>query len=221
MRLSVGASRGRLIQQLLTESLIIALAGGVAGSILAWWSFKGLLALLLSALPGTIPPLSVDANPNLTVLWFGLGLTVTTALVFGMVPALQASRQDVQTVLKQDGAGSGRRAGGWLRGALIGMQVAVCMVLLISAGPPLARAVCRTDRRARLRLPPCRGGVRRSAGPGVRRPRVAAFQRQLMERVGGLPGVEAVAQVNRTPLSPGRRRPCFASRPGRSGTKST
>ena len=110
MRLSVGASRGRLIQQLLTESLIIALAGGIAGSILAWWSFKGLLALLLSALPGAIPPLSVDANPNLTVLWFGLALTIATALVFGMVPALQASRQDVQTVLKQDGAGSGRRS---------------------------------------------------------------------------------------------------------------
>ena len=54
--------------------------------------------------------------------------------MFGLVPALQASKQDVQTVLKQDGAGSGRRTGGWLRGALIGVQVAVCMVLLISAG---------------------------------------------------------------------------------------
>ncbi len=54
MRLSVGASRGRLIQQLLTESLIIALAGGVAGSILAWWSFQALLARLFSALPGIV-----------------------------------------------------------------------------------------------------------------------------------------------------------------------
>ena len=68
------------------------------------------------------------------MLWFALGLSMTTGIVFGLVPALQASKQDLQTVLKQDGAGSGRRTGGWLRGVLVGAQVAVCMVLLISAG---------------------------------------------------------------------------------------
>jgi predicted permease len=209
VRLSVGASRGRLLQQLLTESLIIALAGGVAGSLLAWWSFKGLLALLLSALPGTIPPLSVDANPNLTVLWFGLGLTVTTALVFGMVPALQASKQDVQTVLKQDGAGSGRRTGGWLRGALIGMQVAVCMVLLITTGL-LLRALYA----AQTAEPGFDYRQVAMASFDLRSPRyadaqAATFQRQLIERVRALPGVEAVAQVDKTPLSPGRFQTMF------------
>jgi ABC-type antimicrobial peptide transport system permease subunit len=58
IRLSVGATRGRLIQQLLTESMLIALAGGLAGSLLAWWSFHGLLVWLLSSLPGTLSPLA-------------------------------------------------------------------------------------------------------------------------------------------------------------------
>jgi putative ABC transport system permease protein len=204
VRLSVGASRGRLIQQLLTESLIIALAGGVAGSVLSWWSFRGLLALLLSALPGTIPQLSVDANPNLTVLWFGLGLTVTTALVFGMVPALRASRQDVQTVLKQDGAGSGRRSGGWLRGALIGMQVAVCMVLLIAAGLLMRALYAAQTAEPGFDYHQVAVVSSNLGGPAYDDQKAAGFQRQLMERVGGLPGVETVAQVNRTPLSPGR-----------------
>ena len=146
VRLSVGATRGRLIQQLLTESTIIALAGGVAGSLLAWWSFQGLLAWLFSSLPGTIPEMRIDAHPDLTVLWFALGLTAITALVFGLVPALQASKPDVYAAMKRDGADSGGRVGeaggdsgattrgGWLRGMLVGIQVAVCMVLLISAG---------------------------------------------------------------------------------------
>ena len=204
VRLSVGASRGRLIQQLLTESLMIALAGGIAGSILAWWSFKGLLALMLSALPGTIPPLSVDANPNLTVLWFGLALTIATALVFGMVPALQASRQDVQTVLKQDGAGSGRRTGGWLRGALIGVQVAVCMVLLVAAGLLLRALHAAQTAEPGFDYRHVTVASFDLRGPAYDDRKVAEFHRQVMERIGGLPGVEAVAQVNRTPLSPGR-----------------
>jgi predicted permease len=208
VRLSVGASRGRLIQQLLTESALIALAGGVAGSILAWWSFQGLLAFLLSSLPGTIPPLRVDATPNLTVLWFAIGLSATTALVFGIAPALQASKQDVQTALKQEGASSERRTGGWLRNSLVGIQVAVCMALLISAGLLLHAlyavqiiepgfdyrqvAVVSLDLRGR--------GSDQSA---------VAFQHELMERVGALPGVDAVAQVSKTPLSPGRRQTMF------------
>src|SRR5207244_6049179 len=96
VRLAVGASRGRLIQQLLTESVIIALTGGIAGSILASWSFQGLLAVVLSSLPGSVPPLRIDAHPNLGVFWFAFGLTIATGLVFGLAPALQASEQGLQ-----------------------------------------------------------------------------------------------------------------------------
>ena len=209
VRLSVGASRGRLMQQLLTESLMIALAGGVAGSILAWWSFKGLLAVVLSALPGTIPALSLDANPNLTVLWFGLGLSVATALVFGMVPALQASRQDVQSVLKQDGAGSGRRAGGWLRGSLIVVQVAVCMVLLVSAALLLRALYAAQTAEPGFDYGPISVASFDLQGPAYDDRRVAALHQELIDRVHALPGVEAVARVSKIPLSPGHRQDMF------------
>ncbi len=73
IRLSVGASRGRLIQQLLTESAIIALAGAVCGSLLFSWSFQALIPWLLTSIPGA-EPLRLDATPDRTVLWFALGL---------------------------------------------------------------------------------------------------------------------------------------------------
>jgi predicted permease len=207
IRVSVGATRGRLIQQLLTESMMIALAGGLAGSLLAWWSFHGLLAWVLSSLPGTIPPLRIDAQPSLNVLWFALGMSFATALLFGMVPALQASKQDVQTALKQEG---GRRGGsGWLRDALIGVQVAVCMVLLVSAGL-LLRALHATQtvepgfdyRNVAVVAYDLRG-------PSYDDQKVVAFQRRVLERVRSLPGVDAVALASKMPLSPGRRQTSF------------
>jgi predicted permease len=208
VRLSVGASRGRLVQQLLTESLTIALAGGIAGSLLAWWSFQMLLARLPSYLPGDIPQPRIDAHPDLTVLWFGLGLTVITALVCGMVPAIRASKPELHTAMNQDGADFGRRAG-WLRGTLITVQISVCMVLLISAGL-LLRALYAAHtidpgfdyRNVAVVSPALRG-------PSYDDARVAAFQRQFMERIRSLPGVELAAQVSKVPLSPGRQQATF------------
>lgn len=204
VRVSVGASRARLIQQLLTESAVIAGIGGLVGSLLAWWSFHGLLALLLSSLPAAIPPLRIDASPNLTVFWFATGLTVATALVFGLIPALQVSKQDVQTALKQEVAIAGRRTAGWLRGSLVGIQIAVCMVLLISAALLL---------RALHAVQTVEPGFDYhhvvvvsfdKSGPGAD-DRGAAFRREFNQRVAALPGVAATAQVMKTPLSPGRR----------------
>ena len=218
VRLSVGATRRRLIQQLLTESTIIALLGGVAGLPLAWWSFQGLLAWVFSSLPGTIPELRIDARPNLTVLWFALGLTAATALLFGMVPALQASKPDVYAAMKQDGGPlTGRRRrlrgighGGWLRSALIALQVAVCMVLLISAGL-LLRALYS----AQTTDPDFE--YRNVAAVSFDLPgrnyedeaKVVVFQQRLQARIGALPGVDALAQVRKIPLSPGRHQTMF------------
>ncbi len=132
IRLSVGATRGRLVQQLLTESIVIALAGACFGSLLFSWSFQALIPWLLSSVPDA-HLLRVDATPDRNVLWFGLGLTALTTLVFGLMPALQASAGSVHAATKHDTAGSsGGR--GWIRGTLIGSQIALCTMLLIPAG---------------------------------------------------------------------------------------
>jgi putative ABC transport system permease protein len=204
VRLSVGASRARLVQQLLTESAVIAVTGGLIGSLLAWWSFRGLLAFVLSSLPAAIPPLRIDATPNLTVFWFAIGLSAATAFVFGLIPALQASKPDVQSALKQEVAITRGRTAGWLRGSLVGVQVAVCMVLLISAGL-LLRALYAVqtvepgfDYHGVMVVP----FDKRMLGADERG---AAFRRELNQRIAALPAVNGTAQVGKTPLSPGRR----------------
>ena len=213
VRLSVGASRARLMQQLLTESLMIALAGGVGGVILAWWSFQALLLALVSAFPAIVPQVRVDAHPDLTVLGFALALTAVTALVFGVVPALQASKPDVHAVMKQDGADSGGRTAGWVRGTLIGVQVAVCMVLLISAGLLLRAlyAAQTTDPGFDYRdVAVVSVGL---GGPGYDDQKVRAFGQQLSEQISALPGADGLAQVSKIPLSPGRAQATFRRSP--------
>jgi predicted permease len=207
IRLSVGASRGRLVQQLLTESAIIALIGAVCGSLLFAWSFQALISWLLTSIPGA-DLLRIDAMPDRTVVWFALGLTATTALAFGLVPALQASRCDVHTEMKQDGADSrGRR--GWVRGTLIGAQIALCTMLLIPAGL-LTRALY-----AAHTLDP--GFDHRNVavvaidlrGPRYEQEQAPRFHDQWLERIAALPGVERLAQASRIPLSPGRSQTTF------------
>jgi predicted permease len=209
-RLSIGASRGRLIRQLLTESLTIALLGGVAGSIVAWWSFQTLFARLPSQVPGDISQPRIDAYPDPTALCFALGLIVITALVCGIVPALQASRPDLHGAMKQGGAYDRGQRSGWLRGTLIAVQISVCMVLLASAGL-LLRALY-----AAYTIDPGfdshNVAVVSYALRGSRwdDARVATFQRQVRERIQSLPGVQSVAQTSKVPLSPGRQQTTFS-----------
>ena len=208
VRLAIGARRVRLVQLMLTESAVIAIIGGVAGSLLAWWSFQALVPSMLSSVPGISQP-RLDAHPNLTVLWFGLAITMATALVCGVVPALRGSKQELYGIMKQDGAQLKDHPGWWLRGALISIQVAVCMVLLISAGL-LLRAL-----HAAYALDP--GFQYRNVavvsvdlrGPRYSDSAVEMFRRQVIEQLGSLPGVTAVAQVSRVPLSPGRSQGTF------------
>jgi predicted permease len=206
IRLSVGASRGRLVQQLLTESAIIALIGAVCGSLLFAWSFQALISWLLTSIPGA-DLLRIDVMPDRTVLWFALALTATTALAFGLVPALQASRTNVHVEMKQDVDSRGRR--GWLRGTLIGAQIALCTMLLIPAGL-LSRALY-----AAHTLDP--GFDHRNVavvsidlrGPRYEKGQAAPFHDQWLDRVAALPGVERLAEASRMPLSSGRSQTTF------------
>jgi predicted permease len=129
VRLSLGASRRQLVRQLLTESLVLSFAGGLVGIFLAVLLTKGLLSLI----PTT--DLLITATPDLRILAFTLGLTFLTGIVFGLLPALRASRPDPWTTLK-DTVGSIAGAGGslFLRKGLVTLQVALSFLLLFGAG---------------------------------------------------------------------------------------
>lgn len=196
VRLSLGASRGRIVRQLMTESLLLSIVGGVLGSLLALWSFQALVAL---AMPTAIhpevpiPALELDFSPDFRVLSYALGITMATGVLFGLAPALQASKPDLNTVIKQDVAAGGRR-GGRLRGTLVGVQIALCMALMMATGL-LLRGLQSTY----------------TIDPGFRLDNVAhlsfgtdggpAFlDRRFLDEVAALPGVEAAAYVSQTPL---------------------
>ena len=131
IRLSMGASRGRLAGMLLTESLILGLAGGAGGVLLAWW-----FAEFMAAIPLPVDiPLSFDVGLDYRVVGFAVLLSVGAAVVFGLAPALRGSRPNLVPALKADSGDGGRRPGRFgLRNVLVLVQVAASIVLLIPAG---------------------------------------------------------------------------------------
>ncbi len=129
VRLAVGASRGRLVRQLLTESLALALVAGGAGLLVAFWARD----IFGAFLPPISAPVNLDFAINPLVLGFAVGLSFLTAILFGLVPALQASRPELVPALKDDiGAGPAHR--GRLQGTLVVAQIALSLVSLVCAG---------------------------------------------------------------------------------------
>lgn len=128
IRAAIGASRFRVIRLLLAESLMLGVAGGLLGILIAYWSTSALGFLL----PGTIPhPIPIDPR----VLGFAVACSVSTGILFGLAPSLMASRLDLNTALKEGGARQlFRRSQSRLRGALATAQLALCLVLLVGAG---------------------------------------------------------------------------------------
>ena len=130
IRTALGARRSEIVRQLLTESILLALAGGGLGVTLSFWSTRALAALPPSTLP-RINPIHIDGQ----VLAFALGLSFATGVLFGFMPTLQFSRPDVQTVLREEGrATAGGRRRSLARGLLVVSQVALSMILLVGAG---------------------------------------------------------------------------------------
>ncbi len=127
VRTALGAGRGRLMQQLLTESVVLAMAGGAAGLLIAQWT----LDLLVRLAPGNLPRME-DVVLDWRVALFAFAATVTVGILFGLTPALQASRPELNTDLKDGGRTGTARTG--LRNVMVVAQVALALVLLIGAG---------------------------------------------------------------------------------------
>jgi putative ABC transport system permease protein len=196
IRTALGASRLRVMRQLLVESVMLSLAGGAAGLLLAVWSVDFLRTAAEENLPPTAE-IGLDSN----VLLFTLAVSLLTGLVFGFAPALQASRADLNSALKE-GARSqtGGRSRRRVRSALVVAEVALSLLLLVGAGL-LLKSFARL-RETPLGFEPAgllTMQVSRSVGKGQSPAAAAAYFDQLRERVGALPGVKAVAYAEGMP----------------------
>lgn len=200
VRAALGAARGRIIRQLVTESLVLYAAGGLLGVAIAFWSVPALVAMTP---PGYLParPVAVDA----TVLVVSLGVSLITGLVFGLAPAVSLSKHDLVEAFKADGtrATSSRRAN-WLRSGLVVGEVALCMLLLVGAG--LLIQTFLQLRAVDLGFNPTNVLTARMSLAGERYATNAAanqyFDRGL-ERLRGIPGVQAASVVSGIPVETG------------------
>jgi predicted permease len=202
VRLAVGASRGRLIRQLMTESVLLALAGGALGLAAAWATLRSVIPIVLSKLPEEVQSLPLNMAPDARILLYSFGLAFATGLGFGLIPALQSSKLDLNTALKE-GIGGGR-SGGRMRSVLLAAQIAVCLVLLIAAGL-LARGLYAAQTiDPGFRMKNIAMSTFDLKHQGYDDARAAAFQRQLAERLSGQPGIDQVAFGIPVPLTGNR-----------------
>jgi len=203
VRLCLGASRWRIIRQLLTESLLLSVVGGVAGVLLAWWTLNLFLSVVFVRYGGAeMMRIAIDLTPDWRVLSYSFGLALLSGIAFGLVPALHATRPDLIGVVKAEGANaSGRSARSRLSSMLVVAQVSICLMLLITAGLLL--------RSVQLNLSTDPGYEAKnllSVGyslelSGYDAERAKAFQQQLMTRLAALPGVKSVS-LDLVPLGP-------------------
>ncbi len=200
LRLSVGASRAQLVRQLMTESLTLAGIGAVAGLGIAYAAGR-LLTALLPSIPVPVRfAFGIDGN----VVFYALAIALATAIGFGLVPALRASRPDLVPTLKGDRAfgSEGRVRSSFLSRALVVGQLAVSLILLV-AGALLTRGLFEAQR-AELGFDPSHVSAL-SFDLGMNNyslEEAKAFQRQLMERLTAVPGVDSVSMAVRLPLAP-------------------
>jgi macrolide transport system ATP-binding/permease protein len=212
VRLALGASRARVLRQLLTESFLLAGLGGAAGVLLAWWSCELFLPWLFAHWHGRdFARMALSPAPDWRVLSFALSLTMFSGFAFGLLPALRATDPNLIAVIKDDSAAFGL-ARSWLRNGLVVAQVALCLALLIPAGlllRGLARALSADPGFETKRLLFVFYSLELS---GYDDARSELFHQQLQERLQSMAGVEKVSADffsfsggGATIISPGER----------------
>jgi putative ABC transport system permease protein len=205
LRAATGARRGRLVQQLLTENLLLALAGCGAGLALAFWGTRLFALIVPTGFPDLLRHINVDGR----VLGFALAISIASSLVFGLMPALRASRVDLNEVLKEGARGSsgGRRRG---RSLLLVAEVALSMVLLVGAGLMMRgflreqRSLPGFDTTRLMTADILLGGTKyfdkTPQDMNLVTAQAEVFFDQVLERVRAIPGVTRAGIVSRLPL---------------------
>jgi putative ABC transport system permease protein len=198
IRTAMGASRWRIVRQLLTESVILSITGGAMGLLLALWG----TSLLFSISPNTIPR-STEVGIDSIVLLFTLAVSILTGLLFGLAPALQTSRLDLNETLKEGARGTSGGVGrNRVRSALVAAEVALSLVLLVGAGL-LIKSFIRLQQSGlgfstenlltmRVSLPPVKYADEQKQ---------AAFFKESLERLQNLPGVQTASAITTLPLT--------------------
>ena len=207
IRVSLGASRARIVRQVVIECLPLAVIGGVCGVLLATWGIQ----LISSLLPASLPR-GNEIAVNARVLGFTFALAVLTLVLFGLLPALQAARTDLRDSMNERGAGFGTRKQGRLRRLLIVAEVALALVLLVGSGLMLRTFLklrqvdvgfnARNVITMRVPLPEAKYPQPLSAAD-PREPAGLAFSDQLLTRIASLPGVQAATVASVLPLGVG------------------
>jgi predicted permease len=198
VRAALGATRGRLIRQLLGEGLVLSTLGGAAGILIAWWAGRALSGFGSNVFP---VPISFDFSIDGRVLAFALTASAATAILFGLAPAWSASKPALVPALKESAEGSGRRRI-TLRNVLVVSQLALSLVLLV-AGALLTRGLLAA-RNTELGFDPAPVSSLSFdlQMNGYDIDRASALRERVLEAVRGLPGVMAVSTASRLPLAP-------------------
>ena len=197
LRAALGASRMRLVRQMLTESVLLAVMGGVVGVFLAYWGIR----LLVAFGPDNIPRLSeITIDPR--VLLFTFGISLLTGVLFGLIPALQASRPDLNDALKEGSRGSTGGRSRTLRNVFVVAEVSLALVLLIGAGL-MIRSFARLQT-VETGFQPANVLTMRVQLPRAKYAEAhqkVDFFRQAEQRIAALPGVQAVGAISYLPLT--------------------
>lgn len=211
VRTAIGASRSRLLRQLLVESVLLSVFGGVAGIVAAVWAVRVInVSLPPNTLP--VPAIQVDA----AVLWFGIGLTVLTGLIFGFAPAWRAAKVDLSDSLKQGGRGGWGRVSARLRNGLAAAELALATILLIGAG--LFLRTLGNLSHVHLGFAPNGLVTFQLAPPPEKYPtngKAQQFYRDLLVSVRSIPGVRGAAVSSGIPFGAGNynTHPMFTTGP--------
>jgi putative ABC transport system permease protein len=198
LRVALGAGQWRIVRQLLTETVLLAIIGGTAGLLIGIWTVR----VLMTGSQTELPP-GIDVRLDMTVLGFTFAIAILTGIAFGLVPALRFSRPDVHDALKEGGKGAGETFGSRrLRGALVVVQVSLALILLIGSGLLVRSFKALSE--VNPGFNPHNVLTMEYRVPRNKYPEPGqqwAFHRQVVERVQSLPGVQSASVIFALPHS--------------------